>query len=436
MGDIRPRERDTIVQALSAGVVPRIGLQHVQVGRAREIAAIIGDIARIADNGSAVRFVIGDYGAGKTFFLTVTRAIALQQKLVTLHADLAPDRRLHASNGQARSLYGEAVRNLATRTKPEGGALASLVEKFVSDSMRIADEQQTSVARIVDSRLISLQDYGGGYDFATVLKAYWSGHDTGDEGLKLQALRWLRAEFSTKTEARQALNVRTIIDDTNVYESFKLLAAFVRLTGYSGLLITLDEMVNLYKLQSAQARSQNYEQILHIVNDSWQGPGSGLGFVFGGTPEFLTDTRRGLYSYTALQTRLAESAFATGNLVDFAGPVIRLQNLTPEDLYILLQNIRNVFAGGDPAKHLVPDEALPAFMAHCNAHIGEAYFRTPRNTIKGFSQLLSILEQNPDADWRQLIGCVTVDADGADVDDAPGGDGGDGGDDDLTELRI
>lgn len=428
---IKPRERDTVIQALVAGVVPRVGLHHIQVGRAAEVGALVKDIDRIADGGSSCRFIIGEYGAGKTFFLSLMRLIALERRCVTIHADLAPDRRIHATGGQARGLYAEAVRNMATRTKQEGGALPSVVERFVTECVKEASEHGLGVEPVIDKRLSALQELVGGHDFATVLKAYWQASEDGNEALKASALRWLRAEFSTKTEARQALGVRNIIDDADVYDSLKLLAQFVRLAGYSGLVVVFDEMVNLYKLQSAQARNQNYEQILRVVNDMLQGNSEGVGFIFGGTPEFLMDSRRGLFSYEALQSRLAENQFAGQGLIDMSGPVVRLQSLSPEELLILLANIRSVFALGDPARHLVPDEALAAFMAHCNQRIGEAYFRTPRNTIKAFVQLLSILEQNPSAQWSEIIGSVAVDEDEPEIEQ-----GGDADDDELASLTL
>jgi P-loop Domain of unknown function (DUF2791) len=434
---IKPKERDTIIQALSAGVVPRVGLPYIQVGRAAEIGALLRDVDRIADGGAAVRFVIGEYGAGKTFFANLIRLIALERKCVTVHADLAPDRRIHASGGQARALYSEAVRNMATRTKPEGGALGGVVERLVTDAVKEAGERQVSVENVIDQKLAPIQEFVGGYDFATVLKAYWRGSENSDEGLKVNALRWLRGEFSTKTEARQALGVRTIIDDDSVYDSLKSLACLTKVAGYAGLLVMFDEMVNIYKLQSSQSRNQNFEQILRIVNDSLQGNTANIGFVMCGTPEFLMDTRRGLYSYEALQSRLAENRFAAGGLVDLSGPIIKLQRLTPEDLLVLLSNIRMVFAAGEPSRFLVPDEALTAFMDHCNRRIGEAYFRTPRTTVKAFVQMLAVLEQNPGAKWQELLEDVQITADDHAQDDIVHGDGAQTGDgDDLTSLRI
>lgn len=405
---IRPRDRDAILQSLRAGVVPRSGQQHIQVGRVAEVRSVLADIERIADGGSALRFIIGEYGSGKTFFLHLVRSIALEKRLVTMHADLSPDRRLYATGGQARALYTELMRNLSTRAKPDGGALPSVVERFVSQALGDARDRGVSPEVVIHERLNSLSELVGGYDFAEVIAAYWRGHDTGNEQLRSDAVRWLRGEFSTRTDARHALGVRTIVDDSRVYDQIKLLARFVRLSGYDGLLVCLDELVNLYKLANTQARNSNYEQILRILNDSLQGSAVGLGFLLGGTPEFLLDARRGLYSYPALQSRLAENTFATHGLVDYSGPVLRLANLTPEDFYVLLIKLRHVFASGDTEAYLLPDEGIQAFMQHCLNRVGEAYFRTPRTTITQFVNLLAVLEQNPQASWRDLVGQVHI----------------------------
>ena len=420
---IRQRERDAIVQSLRSGVVPRVGQHHIQVGRVEEVRAVVGDLTRIADGSSGVRFLIGEYGSGKTFFLNLLRTIAMEKRFVTVHADLSPDRRLHATGGQARSLYSELTRNMATRGKPDGGALGSVVERFVSAALAEARDRGVSPDSVIRQRLNNLSEMVGGYDFAEVIATYWAGHDTGNDQLKANAVRWLRGEYSTRTDARAALGVRTIIDDANFYDQLKLLARFTTMAGFAGLFVCLDEMVNLYKLANSQARNSNYEQILRIVNDSLQGGAAHLGFLFGGTPDFLLDTRRGLYSYQALASRLAENAFAAAGLADYSGPVLRLENLTPEDFYVLLTRLRHVYACGDPAAYLLPDEALHQFMQHCSSSIGDAYFRTPRTTVKEFLNLLAILEQNQGVDWRALIGAITVAPEGnpdlAPLDDDP-----------------
>jgi hypothetical protein len=436
---IKPKHRDAIIQSLKAGVVPRVGQQHIQVGRHDEVKALLTDIDRIGESGSSIRFIIGEYGSGKTFFLNLIRSIALERNLVAINADLSPDRRLHATGGQARSLYAELMRNLATRSKPDGGAMASVVEKFVSSALAEARSGGMAVEVVIRTRLGSLQELVGGYDFAHVVEAYWRGHDSANEELKESALRWLRGEYTTKTDARTHLGVRTIVGDANVYDQLKLFARFVRLAGYGGILIVLDELVNLYKLANAQARNSNYEQILRILNDVLQGTAEGMGVLLGGTPEFLLDTRRGLYSYSALQSRLAQNQFATNGFVDYSGPVLSLSQLTKEDLYVLLANIRNVYAFGDAQKHLVPDEALEAFMHHCSTRIGDSYFRTPRNTVTAFVSLLSVLEQNAQANWRDLLGAVNIaternpDLEEEIEDDAPVPAGED---DDLASFRI
>ncbi len=278
---IRPRERDSVIQALRAGVVPRAGLRLVQVGRLKEIEAMLKDILRVADGGTAFRLVIGEYGSGKTFFLNLVRAVAMQKNLVATSADLNPDRRLHATGGQARSLYAELTKNLATRAKPEGGALSGIVEKFISAAATEAKAQGVGVGEVIRGKLEKLSELAHSYDFAHVIEAYWRGHQESSEQRKSDAIRWLRGEFPTKTDARTALGVGTIVDDARIYDHIKLLSLFVRSAGFSGLLVCLDELVNLYKLSNKQARDTNYEQILGILNDVLQGNVQGLGFVLG-----------------------------------------------------------------------------------------------------------------------------------------------------------
>lgn len=406
---LRPREREAIIQSLRAGVTPRTGLQHIQVGRAKEVSALLKDIENVIDGGASFRLVIGEYGSGKTFFLQLVRSIALEKGLVTMHADLAPDRRIHATQGQARNLYSELARNMSTRTKPDGNALESVIERFVTESRKEADTTGVQVEHVVHQRLHGLSELVGGYDFAKVVAAFWRGHDEGNDQLRQDAVRWLRGEFTTKTDARAALDVRTIVDDASIYDHLKLLSLFVRQAGYRGLLINLDEMVNLYKLSSSKARTSNYEQLLRMLNDSLQGSANHIGFLLGGTPDFLMDPRKGLFSYEALRSRLAENSFAqSAGITDYSSTTLHLNNLAPEELLVLLKNLRHVFASGEPDKYLIPDEGLLAFLQHCSTKIGDAYFRTPRNTIKAFVDLLSVLEQHNNISWEQLLDKVEV----------------------------
>jgi hypothetical protein len=451
---IKPRERAAILGSLRAGVVPRIGLHHLQVGRKEEIAAVLQDLQRIEAGAATIRFIIGRYGAGKSFFLNVSRMVALERKFVVIQADLALDRRLHGSGGQARGLYAELLRNLAVRSKPDGGALASVVQLWVSDvdqETRSAGGTDADVIREIHTRLRPLQELVSGYDFATVVGKYFDGYQAQNDQLMAAALRWLRAEFGTKTEARQELGVRSIIDDQSFYVYLKLLAAFVRMAGYAGLLVNLDEMgVLSHRLNNSQARNSNFEVILQIVNDCLQGNASGIGFLFGGTDAFLEDRRRGLASYEALASRLADNTFVQPGLKDFSGPVIRLTNLSPEDLFVLLRNIRHVFALADLTRYLIPDEGITAFMTHCSRTLGADYFRTPRDAVKGFVGLLSVLEQNPGAQWDAIVAGTAVeqtpDPESQPVADEASETGpgpqptvpkpASAGDDDLTAFRL
>lgn len=399
---LRPRERDALIQSLRSGVTPRTGARHIQVGRDAEIGALDTDLARIAEGGASFRLIIGGYGSGKTFFLNLVRGAAMEHQLVVTHADLTPGRRLHATGGEARSLYAELMKNLAIRTKPEGGAMSTVVEKFITLALTEARKTEKKPEDIIHEKLETLSELVMGYDFASVIAAYWRGYEKDDDILKANAIRWLRGEFTAKTDARAALGVREIIDDAAVYDQLKLLARFTRLAGCKGLLICLDELVNLYKIVNPQARNNNYEQILRLLNDLEQGNVEGLGIVMGGTPEFLKDPQRGLYNYPALQSRLAENPYARDGLIDTTGPVIHLSNLSREQFIQLLGKLSVVYQG-TAARVLLPDAAIPAFIAHSEKRLGEATFRTPRTTIKAFIGLLAVLEQNKTADWQVLL---------------------------------
>jgi len=408
MIEIKRRERDAVLQSLQAGLVPRLGLHLIQVGRKREVEAILADIERIEQGGAAFRIVVGRFGSGKSFFLNLVRALALQKRLVVVQADMAMERRLHASGGEARALYSELIKNVATKSKPDGGALRNLCEGWISGlhhEVKRAGGNEGDVKKRIFEDLKQLQEHVGGFEFAEVLTKYYEGYLGGNEMLQAAALRWLRGEYTTKTEAREDLGVRRIIDDDNFYDSLKLFAAFCVKAGYAGLLVNIDEMVVLsHRLPSSRARQTNYEALLTMLNDCLQGGVGGLGFLMAGTDECLEDKRRGLYSYEALRSRLAENRLAGDGVVDFSGPVVRLQNLAPEDLFVLLRNIRHVHASGDAARYIVPDDALTAVLRKASETLGADYYKTPRDVIRSFVGLLNVLEQNPTKKWQDFMG--------------------------------
>lgn len=406
---IKRRERDAVLQSLQAGLVPKQGLHLIQVGRKAEVSALLQDIDRICDEGASFRIVVGRFGSGKSFFLNLVRNLAFQKKLVVVQSDFSMERRLYATGGQARALYSELMRNMATKALPDGGALSSILSGWVSQvqhAVMSAGGTTTEVEQRIGEDLRDLQNHIGGFEFAEVVRAFYRGYIDKNETLQAAALKWLRGEYTTKTDARMELGVRRIIDDESFYDSLKLMAAFVRKAGFGGLLVNLDEMVVLsHRLPNSRAREANYEALLTLLNDSFQGNSRGLGFIMAGTDECLEDKRRGLFSYEALRSRLAENTLAREQgLVDLSGPVVRLQPLTPEDLFVLLKNIAFVHASGDPAKVVVPDEGIVATLRAANERLGADYFRTPRDVVRSFVGLLNLLDQNPGKTWQELLG--------------------------------
>lgn len=411
MGKIKPKERDAILMSLSVGLVPKIGLQHIQVGRDDEIAAIVTDLERIKDDGTAIRFIIGRYGSGKSFFLTLSRIVALDRKFVVAHADISQGHLLYSTQGKARALYSELMHNLSVKARPDGGALKSIIERYISDvDYKLRSEGKDNkqiLSQIHNDLKKDLQNYVNGYDFELVLTKYFEGFESGNDELMDASLRWLYGEYPTKTDAQRDLKVRTIIDDSNYYNYLKLWARFVRKAGYSGFLVTLDEMGAIsHHLNVAQSRNSNYKTILDILNDCIQGSTSGIGFIFAGTDDFLDDSHHGVASYPALDYKLRENPLEkmiAPDLKNSRSPIIKLGNLSPEDTYLLLENIRDVFANGDTEKYLVTDEGMKAFLTKCSKILGSDFYMNPRETVKSFVKFLSLLETHPDRSWKDIL---------------------------------
>lgn len=434
-GTIKERDRHAIITALRAGVVPRVGLQHIQVGRKTEVEAILKDLQHAQEGGAGVRFIVGRFGAGKSFFLNLANAVGLAKNFLVARADITTDRRLHGNGGQARALYAELMRNLASKAKPEGGALRSVLEKWISDVMNEMGADDAAVEAAITKKLRPLQELVSGFELHSLLHAYYRAHKAGDDATQEKVIRWLRAEYDTKGEARSDLGVRTIIEDRDFYDYLKLFAAFARIAGYQGLLVCIDELVVLsHRLASKQARLANYEAILRMLNDCIQGNVEGLELLFSGTDECLLDKRRGLYSYEALASRLQRNVFDEKG-VDVSGPVISLTALKVEELFVLLQRIRDVFARGDETKYVIPDDGLQAFLDYSKRRLGHDFFATPRDTVARFVALLQLLETDPTHDWRaslskvddeQVAPSTSAEAQGESVSEA----------DDLATFRV
>lgn len=408
---VRQRDRQAILTALRAGVVPKRGLEHLQVGRANEVEALARDIKHLQDEGCAARVVQGSYGSGKTFFLQVIRQAAQRGNCVTMHADLSQTARLSGTGGKVRSLYGSLISSTSTKSQPEGGALLEVLEHLVSvcrDDMGAGKGDPIGAAR---RRLASLHQYQGGYDFASVVVAYVRGVTEERPHLSEYALQWIRAEFRTKSEARSALGVGSIITDSDFFSSLRLLALVTRAAGYKGLLVELDELSILERL-SRPVREQNYQRIFDMINQLCSGWAESLTIVFSGTPSFVGDRYRGLSSYEPLRRRLAPSEFARPGLRDHAGPVIELEPLTQDDLYLLLENVHRVYCSNAQRDPLSGDEtALAAFLQHVGNQLGGLEGVSPSDVVRGWLHLLDMLDQHRRQSWRDLLADVPVSSD-------------------------
>lgn len=418
--NIKPKEATSIINSLIGGVVPKTGVQHITVGRSEEIAAAVKALEEVRDGQSLVKFWIGDYGSGKSFMLHVLNVIAMKQKFVVSSADFTPENRLYSNDGRALALYSAIMNNISIQTKPEGGALPTLMEKWIEQVVvKTAEENSISLADIREEGYIGLIQTNimktineltdvGGFDFGMVVMKYYEGFINGDDSLRRNSLKWLKGEYHTKTEARQDLGVREVINDTNFYDMLKNFCKLFVNMGYSGFMINLDEVINLYKISTAAMREKNYEKILSIYNDCFQGKVNNLFFNFAGTRETLENPRRGLFSYDALRTRLETNKFETAEVRDFAQPVIRLFPLDHNEIFVLLKNLKAIFDFNYQITIDVSDEDIRYFMEEIFNKPGATEFLTPREVIRDFLNILSILRQNPNVDKKKLFRDIEI----------------------------
>lgn len=418
--NIKPKEATSIINSLIGGVVPKIGVQHIAVGRSEEINAVVTALEDIKNGHSMVKFWIGDFGSGKSFMLHLLNTVALKQKFVVANADFTPDNRLYSNDGKGVALYTAIMDNVSIQTKPEGGALPTLLEKWIEQIIaKTADENKISLTEIRKENYLNLIQTNimktineitdvGGFDFGIVVMKYYEGYIKEDEQLRRNALKWLKGEYRTKTEARQDLEIREIINDLNYYDMLKNFCKLFVSMGYSGFMVNLDEAINLYKISNSAIREKNYEKILTIYNDCFQGKVANLFFNFAGTKEVLENQRRGFFSYDALKTRLVTNKYETAEIRDFAQPVIRLLPLDHNEIFVLLKNLKAIFDYNYKTELSISDDDIQQFMEELFNKPGASEFLTPREVIRDFLNILNIIRQNPTVDKNRLFGELEI----------------------------
>ena len=410
---IPKRIAQALINSLKGGVVPRVGLPYITVGRAAEIDALLRDAEIIADGGAAFRFIVGKYGSGKSFLLQTIRNYVMAKNFVVVDADLSPERRLQGTRGQGLATYKELNRNMSTKTKPDGGALSLILDRWISNVQQEVmvssglSATDPGLVNLVEKQIMtviySLNEMVHGFDFAKLLTLYYRAHVNGEDETKAKVLKWFRGEYNTKTEARQELGVNIVITDDDWYEYLKIFAAFLKQAGYSGMLILIDELVNIYKIPNAITRQYNYEKILTMYNDAMQGKAQHLGFILCGTPQCMEDPRRGVYSYEALRSRLAEGHFS-GEHKDLLSPVIKLLPLTYEEMLILIEKLAEIHGELYGYSQIVTAQDMLDFIQIEFGRIGADTHITPREVIRDFIEVLDIVYQNPNVSVAALLG--------------------------------
>lgn len=414
---IKKRDARAVLSSLSAGVTPRRGLEHIAVGRKDEVQALLDDFNNgVAEGGGSFRLISGRFGSGKSFLCQLLRNYAIGQGFVVADADLSPERRLVGTTAGREGLatYRELLKNLATRTRPDGGAFEAILDRWIQDIQnQVVQEENIPAFHIhfqqrVDARiretLGGMQGLVHGFDFATVLNAYWRGYHEGDEATLQAALRWLRGEYQNKLDAKRELGVASIITDKDWYDYLKILARFVHDIGYRGLIVFIDEAVNLYMINHRATRNNNYEKLLSMLNDTLQGGAEYLGIVVGVTPQMVEDKERGLFSNAALRSRLQDSRFMRTGLRNLNSPIIKLEMLSAEEVFVLLRNLRRIHGSFYDYEPAVTDVQIEAFLNEAFSRLGANQALTPRDLVRDFISVLDLLHQNPGESFESVVG--------------------------------
>lgn len=411
---IPKRIASVVINSLKGGVVPRIGLPYITVGRETEIDALLHDVDIIEQGGASFRFIVGKYGSGKSFLLQTIRNYVMDRNFVVADADLSPERRLQGTKGQGLATYKELIRNISTKTRPEGGALTLILDRWISgvqseaaaeSGLDIGDPRfSKEVERKIYEVISSLNEMVHGFDFAKLLTIYYKSYINGDDESKAKVVKWFRGEYVNKSEAKAELGVNIVISDDDWYEYIKLFAVFLKKAGYNGLVILIDELVNIYKIPNSITRQYNYEKILTMYNDTLQGKACYLGIIMSGTPQCIEDTRRGVYSYEALRSRLAQGRFGSDEVKDMLAPVIKLSPLTYEEMLVLIEKLSDIHAQLFDYEQTLTTDDLVSFIKIEFGRIGADVNITPREVIRDFIELLNIVYQNPDINVEQLLG--------------------------------
>lgn len=418
--NLKPKEATAIINSLIGGVVPKTGIQHIAVGRTGEVEAFIQALDDVKNGHSMVKFWIGDFGSGKSFMLHLLNTVAMKQKFIVANADFTPDNRLYSNDGKGVALYSSIIDNLAIQTKPDGGALETLLEKWIElvmvntasqHNIPISDIRNNDYENLIKANIMKtineLTDVGG-FDFGTVIIKYYEGFVSGNDQQRRNALRWLKGGYTTKTEARQDLGVREVINDQNFYDMLKNFCRFFVSMGYSGFMVNLDEAINLYKISTSIMREKNYEKILTIYNDCLQGKVENLFINIAGTKETLENERRGLFSYSALKSRLESNKFETAEIRDFSQPVIKLLPLNHNEIFVLLTKLKAIFDYNYTVEINFSDKEIHDFMETIFNKPGATEFLTPREVIRDFLNILNILRQNPHIDKKVIFGNIKI----------------------------
>ena len=405
-------ELNDIVTALNSGLVPRSGIENIMVGREDVLIQIEIDLDNVSTGLSLTKFIIGKYGTGKSFMQAAITQKGYAKNFVVSKVDFSPYRRLYNNDGMGRATYVEIIKNMTTKTS-SSNTIESIIEMWIGNQISLFSSEpdfdltnENYINKIILNIKKEIKDMDtcfGGTDFSDVLTLYLKAYIEGNTEKQRECIKWISGEYPNVSLAKHDLGVSVIINDQNYYEFLKVICRFVVLAGYSGLIINFDEVVNLYKISIKTIRDKNYEMILRIFNDTIQGDVHNLFITFSGTPQFLEDEFKGLFSYGALKRRLSSNKYEDNDIYDYSQPVIKLRSLTNEEIFKLLKKLINIHELYYKYESNISNEDIIEYIRVQFNNL-ENNKITVGEIVRDFFGLLNVLQKNQQLNIRQLIG--------------------------------
>lgn len=383
---------ESIINALKNGNVPPEGVGEICVGRERELEEFDKIFSKVKDGAAVTRFLNGEFGSGKSFFLKLLEERALADNFVVAKVTLSRD----VPFNKFEVVYRSIVASLRCKT---GTSLEHIIEKWTTQLRMMAlrettdpYQQERIVIDNINNDLKEVRKHAT--TFAAAIENYYKLSARGDQETAKYAMAWLSGEKNIPYTIKRQFGVKGDIDRENAFKYLEALSSFLMALKYSGLIILIDEAEHIMTLHTKKLRDTAYDYMRFIYDECSLGRFHNTLFIFAGTPEFFEDPKMGVPSYTALNERI-EDVLNT-EFKDLRKPIIRLDGFKKDNLMELSDRLISMHEEVYEWEAKPVRESLDGIIARHEANAELTGYISPRNFVKSFISVLDVVQQNPE----------------------------------------